>query len=403
MSKNMNINIEEKNISRLVLHNDCTGCRMCEQICPKSAIGMIENNEGFLEPQIDKSKCINCGLCLKKCPQYNNNLGNTPIKCYAGKNKNIEQLKIGSSGSIFKIIADYVIDNSGAVYGAAFNENLDLNTIRVVNKNDLIKLTGSKYIQCNTNKTFKTVKDDLQSEKFVLYTGTPCQIAGLKSYLNVEYDKLITIDLVCHGVPSHKLFNEYIKYLEKKYNSKVINYNFRCKEKNGWGLNSKVILKNGEVKYINSNLDCYYKSFLDAKTYREVCYNCKYANINRVGDITLADYWGIQKVHPNFDPDLGASAIMINTKKGEYVFKNIKNKVEFIETDIQKIALQNKNLIKPSDRPQVRDFVYNDLCKKDFKIYIKENLKFNKKLKDIVKNIIPVRIKKIIKKCIRSK
>ena len=163
--------------------------------------------------------------------------------------------------------------------------------------------------------------------------------------------KLITIDLVCHGVPSEKLFKKYIESIEKKYKSKVKNYYFRNKEKNGWGLNTKIILENGKKLYLSANLDAYYKSFLEGKTYREACYNCKYANTSRVGDITLADFWGIRKEHPDFNTNLGVSAILVNTKKGIEIFNELESKIEFIETSIDKISNENKNLIRPTKRP----------------------------------------------------
>ena len=364
-------------------------------MCPKGAISIKRNSEGFIEPLIDKEKCINCGICLKKCPQVDEALKrNKPIKCYAAKNKENEKLKNGSSGSIFSVIADYVLNNRGVVYGVAFNDNLNLNTIRITNKKDLIDLMGSKYIQSNTRDTFSLVKKDLKKDLLVLYVGTPCQIAGLKNFLGEEYEKLITIDLVCHGVPSEKLFKKYIESIEKKYKSKVKNYYFRNKEKNGWGLNTKIILENGKKLYVSANLDPYYKSFLEGKTYREACYNCKYANTSRVGDITLADFWGIRKEHPDFNTNLGVSAILVNTKKGIEIFNKLESKIEFIETSIDKISNENKNLIRPTKRPNIRTNVYENLDNINFEKYAKEKLKFKRELKDIIKNAVPHRIKK---------
>lgn len=388
----------ENNITSIGIHKNCTGCRMCEQVCPKGAIEIKENEEGFMEPVINKEKCINCGICLKRCPQANKIEKNEPIKCYAAKNKNIDDLKKGSSGSIFKILAEHVIKDAGTVYGAAFNENMDLNTIRVENINEIEKLMGSKYVQCNTNNTFTLVKKDLEDGKKVLYAGTPCQIAGLKSYLNKEYDNLLTVDLICHGVPSPKLFRKYIKNLEKKNRSKVKQYYFKNKEKNGWGSNGKVIFNNGKEKYISSTLDQYYKAFLESKISREACYNCKYANTSRIGDITLGDYWGIQRQHPEFYTDLGVSAVLINTKKGLEAFNCIKNDIEYIESQIEKISKENMNLIRPVDRKKIRNDVYKDIDTMEFNEYAKKRLKIKKRPKDIVKNMVPYKIKKILKK-----
>lgn len=363
---------------------------------------MIKNNEGFIEPKIDEKKCVNCGICLKKCPQNNEIKRNEVIKCYAAKNNNKLELREGSSGSIFKIIADYILDNEGIVYGVTFNNSMEANTIRIEKKEDVWKLMGSKYVQSNTNTTYYLAKKDLEKGKNVLFTGTPCQIAGLKSYLNKEYDSLITIDLVCHGVPSPKLFKKYIKSIEEKNKSKVKEYYFRNKEKNGWGLNSKILFENGKTRYVSANLDPYYKSFLEAKTYREVCYNCKYANTKRVGDITLADYWGIEREHPKFYNELGVSAILINTEKGKVIYEKIKAKIDCIDTDIEKIKKKNKNLIEPSNRTQLRDVIYKNIDNSSFEKYVKKSLKFKKEGKDILKSIIPHSIKKIVKKALNG-
>ena len=384
--------------------NNCTGCRMCEQICPVKAVKMIENKEGFIEPFIDNEKCINCGLCAKRCPQLNrvenDRLEN--IEVYAAKNKNVDEQKESSSGGIFSILAQYVLENSGIVYGCAFNEEIVAEHIGIKSKEDLAKLRGSKYVQSNTKHTFQEVKKYLEEGKLVLYSGTPCQIAGLKAFLGKEYKKLLTVDLVCHGVPSPKLFNKYIKWLEEKNKSKVKKYEFRNKEKNGWGLTAKVTFENGKVKYINSNLDPYYKTFLESKTYRECCYNCEYANVNRIGDITLADYWGIEKEHPDFLDEKGVSAVIINTKLGKRYFQYVEHKIDYIDTDINKVKAQNLNLQKPVNRLKIRDKIYYDLSNKKFEKYVNENLKYKPNLKDIIKNKIPAKIKKRIKKILKK-
>lgn len=391
----------ENNINSIGIKKKCTGCRMCEQICPKGAIKISENKEGFLEPIVDKKKCINCGLCLRRCPQHNDIINrNVPIKCYAAKNKNKIELINGSSGSIFAIIANYVLESNGEVYGATFQKDLKVKTTMANDKEKLNELMGSKYIQSDTNSTFKQVKLSLEKNVLVLYVGTPCQIAGLKSFLNKEYENLITIDLVCHGVPSNKLFQKYIQSIEKKFNSKIEQYYFRNKEKNGWGLNIKIKFENGKTKYSKANLDPYFKTFLDGKTYREVCYNCKYANLNRVGDITLADFWGIEKEHPDFNSDLGASAVLINSKKGKDIFEEVRNNLFTKETNISKIIKENRNLTMPTRRPNIRSQIYTNIDNMDFKEYVSKNLNYKKNVKDILKNMVPFKVKNIIKKIV---
>ena len=390
------------NISILDKKN-CTGCRTCEQICPFNAIKMVENKEGFIEPLIIKEKCTNCSVCSKICPQLNDVQIKRleKIEAYAGKNRNTEIQKQSSSGGIFSALAEYVLDNNGVVYGCAFNENMNAEHIRIETKEELYKLRGSKYIQSNTKNTFKDAKNQLEKSKMVLYSGTPCQIAGLIAFLGKEYANLVTIDLVCHGVPSPKLFEKYKDWLEEKNNSKVVSYDFSNKEKNGWGVNAKFILENGKVKYFKAEIDPYYKSFLNSTTYRESCYKCKYSNTNRIGDITLADYWGIDKIHPDFYDEKGISAILVNTQKGKNFLEKLNKELILLKSKVENVSKQNHNLTKASIRNDIRNGAYKDIDNFTFKKYIKRNLKFKKNLIDIIKNIIPKSIKQRIKNTLR--
>ena len=386
---------------------NCTGCRMCEQLCPAKAIRMIENEEGFIEPYIDKEKCIKCGLCSSKCPQLNEVKSYYKLKeakPYAAKNKDEEEQMKSTSGGIFSVIANYVLENEGIVYGAAFNEKFEVEHIGIESKKDLHNLRGSKYVQSDTKNTYKDVKTNLEKGKMVLFSGTPCQVAGLNNYLERYYKNLITIDIVCHGVPSQKIFKKYIEWLEKNNKSKIKEYSFRDKQKFPWGgaIGATISFESGKKKYINSSLDPYYKSFLNAVNYRNVCYNCKYANYNRVGDITLMDYWGVEKIYPEFMDEKGVSAILINTEKGQNIINILKEKLYMIETSVDLIAKKNQNLKEPSTRNSIRENAYKNIDKLEFDEYAKNNLQFKKEKIDIMKAIIPRSIKKQIKKIIRS-
>ena len=380
--------------------NNCCGCSSCYQKCPKGAITMRENEEGFIYPFIDKAKCIDCGLCNKVCPQLKRMQlpkENYP-KAFAMCNKNDEELIKSSSGGIFSVIADYVIENSGVVFGAAYAENLDVIHIKADDKAGLERIRSSKYVQSYIKETYKEAENELKKGKIVLFTGTPCQIAGLNSFLVKNYDNLITCDLVCHGVPSQKLFHKYIDYLSDKFKSKVISYNFRSKEKKGWGLVSKVVTADGKIRFIEPDFDPYYSNFLESTTYRENCYNCHYTNYNRVSDITLADYWGINQIHPEFYSEKGNSLILVNSAKGETVIKRIGENIKCIQTDIDTAALHNKNLIEPSHKSDKRNDIYkgiNDLNSKEF---IKKRLTIKITTKKVLKAIIPTKVKKMLKK-----
>lgn len=385
----------------IVEKNECSGCSACSQKCPKNAIVMIENEEGFLYPSIDKDKCINCGLCSKVCPQLKKveATGSEYPKAYAMYNKNSNELKKSSSGGIFSAIANYVFENKGIVFGAAYNDNLDVNHIKAENEDELSLLRSSKYVQSNINNTYKDVEKNLKDDRMVFFTGTPCQVAGLKSFLVKEYDNLITCDLVCHGVPSQKLFHKYIDYLSNKYKSKVISYNFRSKEKYGWGLYAEVKTKDGKIRLIKPDFDPYYSNFLESNTYRENCYKCHYTNYNRVSNITLADYWGISSIHPDFYSEEGRSLILVNNDKGKEVIEKIKERIELIETDIDIAANRNKNLIQPSYRSVKRNEIYQGISDLNSIEYVKERLTIKKSVKKYIKAIIPVKVQIFLKKC----
>lgn len=384
----------------IVKKNECCGCGSCVQKCPKQAISMVEDEEGFLYPQINNEQCINCGLCSKVCPQLKKNkeIDNEYPKAFAMRSKNNEELSKSSSGGIFSVIADYVFENDGVVFGAAYDDELNVNHIKAESRKELEHLRSSKYVQSNIGETYKETETFLKEGRIVFFTGTPCQIAGLNSFLIKKYDNLITCDLVCHGVPSQKLFHTYIEYLSKKFNSRVVKYNFRSKEKNGWGLFSKVETEDGKIRYINPDFDPYYSNFLESTIYRLNCYQCHYTNYNRVSNITLADYWGISGIHPSFYREEGNSLILINDKKGEQIFEKITDKIEYIQTDLEKAASHNKNLIRPSKYSNERQKIYLGIYEKNPEQYIKENLKVKLTGKKIIKSIIPNKMQKNLKK-----
>lgn len=382
-----------------MLEDYCYGCRACEQLCPTNAITMIQNNEGFLVPYVDKEKCIKCKLCISRCPHYNiNNLKSTkkPI-AYAAKARDENEQKKSSSGAIFPIIAKYILDNNGAVFGCQFNEKNEAEHIEVKNKKDLEKLRGSKYVQSNTRNTYSRVKEILEEGICVLYSGTPCQIGGLKKYLNKDYGNLYTIDLVCHGVPSPKLFEKYIEWLGEKNNSQVEEFSFRSKENSSWGLYYKYKTKNQKVHFGSANLNPYYKAFLNGDVYREVCYDCQYTTVQRVGDITLADFWGVEKQHPKIADSNGVSAVLINTEKGKKLFNEIENEITYEKSTIDKVKEKNKNLSRPTVRPKIRNNIYDNIDKKDFEDLINNNFHYKAKFSDYIKLYMPKKLKNKLK------
>lgn len=340
---------------RSVDYKTCTGCAACMNICPKGAISMQENGEGFLYPVIDENKCIHCGLCYKKCPamfpEYKNN--ETP-DCYAVMAD--EALReVSSSGGMFSIIADYVLRRNGYVCGAAYGE--DKITVKhelISAEEDLEKLRGSKYIQSKIGFTYTEIKEKLNSGAMVFFTGCPCQVAGLKSYLGKEYDNLITADLVCHGVPSHLVFEKFLKDLPE--NGPIESINFRQKKKYGWTHALQIVYKNG-VEYYKPRWECdFYKVFLDSLAIRKSCGNCKFNKLPRQGDFTFGDFWGIGEQYPELDDKKGTGLVLINTNKADRIFKSIKHKIDKVKlVDIELARKSNARVFTTGKEHWERD------------------------------------------------
>lgn len=390
-----------------IINIDCTGCRACEQTCPKNAITMEENKEGFLYPKIDKEKCIKCGLCLKKCHTQKQCLEEKQESEFlAIKPTKKDIAKKSTSGGLAYIISNYIIENKGIVYGSVYDEDLYVKHIKIKSEKELEKLRGSKYVISDTENTFSQVKDNLDSGIKVLYTGTACQIAGLKAFLGKDYNNLYTLDIVCHGTPSFKMFKKYTEYLEEKYNAKVIEYEFRNKDKKQWGMGFvakvKLTYKNKaktKIKYLKADFDPYYINFLKGNTYRESCYSCKYADYNkRPADLTIADFWGIEKYRPKFYDENGVSLCVVNTQKGKELLKNINDKVIIEKTKKEEAISQNSNLIKPTFRPKIRDTIYSEIDILTAQEFVNKRLKVKKSIILVLKHITPKKIRMIYKK-----
>jgi coenzyme F420-reducing hydrogenase beta subunit len=364
---------------------NCTGCRACEQKCGKKAISMQYDSEGFLYPRIDNSLCNDCGLCEKICPILRDDLQNSVLETFAAKNLNKKQMLKSSSGGIFPILAESILEQNGVVFGCAYNENLVAKHIVIENSSELCKLQNSKYVQSDTLNTFAQVKDFLEQNRKVLYSGTPCQIAGLKAFCAKDYENLITIDLICYGVPSPKLFAKYIEWLTRQLGEEILEYNFRSKDRKGWGYEIKVKTKS-KNKYFNASCDPYNFSFSKGENFRESCYSCRYTSKKRTSDLTLGDYWGIDEVHPDFFSKDGISVVLINSQKGKKLWENVQSKVESIQSSFEKCSEFQAMLKKPAKRPIKRDFVYK--CERNF---------FEISFLQRLKCLIPMKIKKRIK------
>ena len=383
-----------------ILGNDCCGCTACEQICPKKCITFKENNEGFMYPVVDESVCVNCGACVKHCPVMTPPHSDGVQNVYASKYCDTQKTKESTSGGIFIPLAKSTLEKGGVVFGCAYDENLVARHIAVEKEADLHKLQGSKYVQSDLSGIYSRVKSELKSGRNVLFSGTGCQVAGLRSFLGKDFDNLITVDIVCHGVPSPKLFEKYIGYLGSKLGEPVKSYNFRSKKRHGWGLFYEVETDN--IGKGGSGFDDpYYNAFLNCKTYREGCYNCRFANCDRQGYITLADFWGIEYINPPFYSENGVSLVLVNTDKGKRLWKSLENCIESVDSTVEQAVQMNKNLSSPSHRPECRDTIY-DGFDGDFDSYVMQKLYVKPSLKRKLKSLVPVSLKGRIKHMLKK-
>ena len=369
----------------------CCGCHGCYNICHKNAISMQEDEKGFKYPIVDKDKCINCGLCEKVCPIINNTQKENTITAYACINKNEQIRKQSSSGGIFTLLAEEIIKRNGAVFGAIFDTDFNVVHSYTEKIDELGKYRGSKYVQSSINEAYKKAKEFLNEDRYVLFTGTPCQIEGLKAYLQKDYEKLYTQDIICHGVPSPKVWKKYLEYRKKKDSRKAENISFRNKD-TGWKLfNMKFEYKDTAYKK-NQTKDAYMQVFLQNLCLRDSCYNCSFKKKNRNSDITLADFWGIQNVYAEMDDNKGTSLIILNSSKGNELFEKIKQNIKYKEVNLDEALQYNISMMHSVNKNDKREKFFADLDKLEFD---KLSKKYVKKT-NIVKRVAS-KIKRIIR------
>ncbi len=316
----------------------CCGCSACANVCPKACIEMQEDDEGFLYPMVRENECIKCSCCEKACPIITKKEEDKAFEteAYAAYNKDLETRLQSSSGGVFTLLAKYILEKEGVVFGAALTEDGKLvEHICVGDESCLSKLQGSKYVQSQMGETYSLAKTALDSGKAVLFTGTPCQIEGLYSFLGKDYDNLITQDIICHGVPSPKVWKTWIEELEKKYKSEIETVSFRDKKYGGSGFSCKYSFKNKKQVRIKRSDDLYMRAFLSDVILRPSCYNCAFKSVHRRADITLADFWGINHVFPDMNDNKGISLVLVHSLKGKKVWNEISEQMCIRETDPQ--------------------------------------------------------------------
>lgn len=361
----------------------CYGCSACYSVCPKSAIEMREDEKGFLYPQVIEKRCIDCNLCKKVCESKSET--NTILKVYIARLKDRELLKESQSGGAFTAIAEEILNQDGIIYGAGLDENFEAVHIRVKTAKQLDLLKKSKYIQSRMENVYQQVKEDLKNDSLVLFSGTPCQVDGLYKFLkitNVSTDNLLTVDLICHGVPSVKLWRDILKYYKKKYNQDVVSVIFRDKSVAGWNEHiAKINLENNSVCD-----DLHRQLFYNNLALRDSCYKCSYTSTKRVSDFTVGDAWGLKEKNPEFYNTEGASLILVNTAKAGKIIEVIKDKMQ-----IKNVLLDDYmqgNLQHPTHANRDVDEFWKDYNSRSFGYIIKK----------YAKNNIFLNVKYIIKK-----
>ncbi len=361
---------------------DCCGCHACATVCTKHCITMQADEEGFLYPIVDKDTCTDCGLCEKVCPVINQSEPRKPLKVYAAKNKNEEIRRQSSSGGIFTLLAEKVIVDGGVVFGAKFDVEWNVEHSWTNTIEGIVDFRGSKYVQSTIGDTYRETKEFLCQGRKVLFSGTPCQIAGLKKYLRKDYENLLTVDVVCHGVPSPKIWREYLSSLQLS-NIGAISH----KDKStGWrGYSFSVKDTDGKVVYIEkASENKYLSAFIRNFTLRPSCFSCPAKSGKSLADITLADYWGVEHLLPQMDDNKGTSFVCVNTQRGV----DISNKLDMmsVNADYQKSIPHNSCIVQSTIEPIERSIFWESYMKDGVKVLPK--VEKGNILKRIIKRLL---------------
>lgn len=391
---------------RIELEKDkCCGCGTCELVCPKGAIRMVTDECGFVYPQIDDSLCVDCGLCKKKCAfqsGYDTRKEFEPFLGFGARHKDVDTMMNSRSGGAFVALSDTILDSSGIIYGVGYSD--DEGFYKVVHKKAYDKesrneFCGSKYVQSDLTGIFEDIKCQLENGKKVLFSGTGCQVGALYKYLPKEYDNLYTIDIVCHGTPSPKVWKEFLQMREKELHGKVTKVDFRNKGKFGWQKHKETIWIN--KRPYSSKI---YSTLFKLGISRPACYECVYANKNRVGDITIADFWGHENALKElWDDDKGISLVLVNNKKGKEWWEESKKDLDWV--DCTGYPFRHSNMKHPTIKSEQYDEFWDDYINHGFEYCVEKYTRHKVEKWYILKiktyyNKIKRKIKKIIKRCI---
>ena len=350
------------NIIDVIDKKKCTGCSACINNCPKQCIKLLRNNDGFLYPVINQLDCINCGQCDKTCPILNYpDLKKIETTAFAAHSLDDAIRCESSSGGIFSMIAKSILEKDGFIYGAAFNKDFQVQHICIDKESDLWKLRGAKYAQSNISSCFKQIKNHLDTGNYILFSGTPCQIAGLKSFLHIEYEKLFTVDFVCHGVPSPLVWEKYVQYRSDEDNAGVLPEKINLRDKKtGWSryqYSNVYNYQEGNTYSVLNSDDLFMKLFVGDYINRTSCSDCHFKGYSRVSDITLGDFWGIWDILPDMDDNKGTSLVLVHSESGRQMMHKISDKIKAKEVTLQQASEQNPSLLISSAGKSNRNLI----------------------------------------------
>lgn len=351
--------------------NDCCGCAACFAACPKGAIAMVPNHEGFKHPQVDCGKCVGCHLCEKACPVLNQDDQREPLAVYAAQAKDNELRRQSSSGGVFSLLGRLIIDNGGVVFGAAVRDDFMIAHTKAENEAELSSLRGSKYVQSDIGNTYVVAKRYLDSGRQVMFTGTPCQIAGLRKYLQREYPNLLCVDVVCYSVPSPLVWRKYLyarKQVDCVGNNRRNLTHVRFRDKRlGWGVYTLSFQYDDGYEYAGSmHDDAYMRGFLSSLFNRRSCEKCSFRGLRSGSDLTIADYWHVTNHFPDLSDNIGTSLVLVNNAKGRTFIDGIRDKVKLSESSFAKACEINKPIVRSFASHVNRGRFFRSITKSNF-------------------------------------